>query len=276
MTRVIEIDGCTLYHGDTFSILPGLDLKANSLISDFPFSCTNLAWDIKLPLEATWELMESKTTQSATFILFATLRFAVDLINTRRDFFRYDLVWNKNRKCGFLWAGHQPLRNHELILCFTRPGEFKNATYNALRTPGGRIGSRSVTRKADGVYGFTNNYTSVSDGLLHPSSILNFDSDRGNNHGDLHPTAKPVALMQWLVETYTNEGDLVIDPFMGSGTTARACQLTGRRFIGIEKEERYFEMVVERLKAPRQTCLFTDSIGEHSKNNFTEIMAIAS
>jgi len=101
-------------------------------------------------------------------------------------------------------------------------------------------------------------HPSIRDGLLYPGSVLSFNSDRGNNHGVYHPTQKPLDLMMWLVETYTNPGDLVIDPFMGAGTTALACARTGRRFVGIEREQRYFDMAVERLKAPPPANLLPD------------------
>ena len=169
------------------------------------------------------------------------------------------MIWSKNTKCGFLWSRHQTLRSHELILRFTRPGEFRNATYNPQRTPGNRMGTRSINRKSGGVYGSVQSHLSVRDGWVHPSSVLNFDSDRGNNQGTvLHPTQKPLALMQWLVESFTNEGDTVIDPFMGAGTTALACARTNRRFIGIEKESHYFDLAIKRLQSPRTASLIED------------------
>jgi site-specific DNA-methyltransferase (adenine-specific) len=130
---------------------------------------------------------------------------------------------------------------------------------------------RSVSRKPGGVYGATRSSASVSDGLLHPSSVLNFDSDRKNNHGVHHPTQKPLDLMMWLVETYTNEGDLVIDPFLGSGTTALACARTNRRFIGIEKEQKYFDLAIARLRAPQPANLLADEIGDHAKLDFYSV-----
>ena len=199
-------------------------------------------------LKRFWEVAEQKAKPEANFVLFATMRFAVDLINSRRKFFRYDLCWNKNNKCGFLWANHQPLRSHESILIFIRPGFFKKATYNALRTPGGRAAQRRISRASNGVYGATNSYISVCDGLLHPSSVLCFDSDRGNNNAKIHPTQKPLALMQWLVSAYTNPGDTVIDPFAGSGTTALACLTLGRKCIAIEREQKYFDIACQRVE----------------------------
>ena len=257
----VEINGCTLHHGDTFEILPELNVTADAVISDPPFACTSLEWDEKINLPNLWELMEAKTKQSANFILFGTMRFAVDLLNSRPDFFSGDMVWSKNTRCGFLWANHQTLKSHEHILRFTRVGEFKNATYNPQRTSGGRVGAtRTITRSSNGVYGSTNPYTSIRDGLIHPCSVLEFPHDRGNNQGTFHPTQKPVALMEWLIRSFTNENDLIIDPFMGAGSTGVACARTKRRFIGIEREGKYFDWAVRRLREPFDANLLEDEV----------------
>jgi site-specific DNA-methyltransferase (adenine-specific) len=271
----ITIGNCELYCGDTFDILPKLDIQVDAVISDPPFACTNCEWDVPIPLNQFWDLAEAKTKPTAPFVLFGTMRFAVALINARPNFFRYDAVWSKNTKCGFLWAGHQPLRSPESILAFTRPGEFKRTTYNPMLSPGGRVGTRSVRRKSNGVYGATGDYTSVRTGLQHPSSVLCFDSDRGNNKAPSHPTQKPVALLEWLIASFTNEGDTVLDCFMGAGSTAIACARTGRRFIGIEKEERYFKLAIERLNNT-PIPLWADEICGHGKPNICEVRAVAS
>lgn len=257
----ITIGNSELYCGDCFDILPELDVTADAIISDPPFACTNLKWDEKINLPRFWGIVESKSKPNANYILFGTMRFATDLINSRPDYFSGDLVWSKNTRCGFLWANHQTLRSHEHILRFTRPGEFKRATYNAQRTPGGKIGTtRTIHRSPNGVYGSTKTCAAVRDGLIHPSSVLHFDSDRGNNQQAqfLHPTQKPVALMEWLIRSFSNEGDLIIDPFMGAGSTGVACARTNRRFIGIEREAKYFDLTIKRLQAPRDANLLAD------------------
>ena len=249
----LTIDNCTIINGNCFDILPGLDVAVDAVISDPPFACTDLEWDTRIPLDRFWELMEAKTKPAANFALFATMRFGVDLINSRRNFFRYDIVWSKNTKCGFLWSKHAVLRSHELILLFTRAGEFLKATYNPQRTPGGRVDTtRRINRNPGGVYGRTNSCTTIRDGLIHPSSVLCFDSDRGHNKGILHPTQKPLALIEWLIQTYTNEGDTVLDPFMGSGTTALAAKRLNRKFIGIELDKTYYNVAHQRLAQARQ------------------------
>ena len=137
------------------------------------------------------------------------------------------------------------MRNHESILIFTQPGNCKASTYNPQKTQGGKAGIRCVKRRG-GVYHCIDGHETYYDGTQHPCSVLSFDHDRGN--AQKHPTQKPVALMEWLVKTYTNEGDTVIDPFMGSGTTGVACAKHNRRFIGIEREKQYFDTAAKRIR----------------------------
>ena len=156
-------------------------------------------------------------------------------------------------------ASKMPMRSHEQVLVFGRPGHRATSTYNPVKSPGGRVGMRSISRNPSDVYGFASDHVSVSDGNIHPSSVLAFDSDRGNNQqGLMHPTQKPISLMEFLILTYTNENDVVLDPFMGAGSTALACAMTNRRFIGVEKEQRYFDLAIKRLQSPRTASLIED------------------
>jgi len=241
--RRVEIGDATLYHGDCFRVLPRLDIKTDAVISDMPFGITNIDWDQAPPLDALWNMLERRTKQSGNFVLFSAGKFTVDLISSRRNFYRYDLVWAKSRKCGFLNANLQPMRAHESILVFVRPGFFRVATYNPQKEPGGK--TRITTRNhKSSVYDNKGEHTHVNtDGLIHPCSVLPFSSETGH-----HPTQKPLALMEWLVKTYTNEGDTVLDMFCGSGTTGVACINTNRKFVGIERDERYFDIAVERIR----------------------------
>jgi site-specific DNA-methyltransferase (adenine-specific) len=240
------IGGCILYQGDCFDILPKLDITADAVISDPPFGITDCDWDVAPPLARFWGTVEAKAKPMANFVLFGCGRFSVDLVNSKYLWFRYDLIWHKNNKCGFLNANKMPLRNHESIMVFGQPGFQKAATYNPVKSAGGRLGVRNTRHSKEGVYPTMQDYTSVSDGNKHPCSVLPFDSDRAKGH---HPTQKPLSLMEFLIKSYTNEGDLVIDPFMGSGTTGVACARLGRRFIGIEREANYYETAIERIKA---------------------------
>jgi len=241
-TKKIEIGNAILYCGDSFDILPKLNDVCDAVISDPPFGITSCKWDKPIPLDTLWEMLDSCTKQSANFVLFGASKFTVDLIISNRKWYRYDLIWVKSKKCGFLNANLQPMRSHESILVFNRPGFRRCATYNPQKTPGGKERT-TIRNHRSTVYQNKGEFTHVSDGLQHPSSVLYFKSEFGQ-----HSTQKPVALMEWLVRSYTNDKDIVVDPFMGSGSTAIACAIHNRQFIGIEKNIEYFDIAVERIK----------------------------
>ena len=238
----IKIGNATLYHGDCFNVLPKLDVESNAMISDPPFGITDCDWDCIIPLDSFWAMVEGRTKQSANVVLFGCGKFTVDLVSSNRKWYRYDLIWSKSKKCGFLNANLMPMRSHESILVFVRPGFFREATYNPQKTLGGTVGIKTRNHRS-GVYSDKVKYTHVSDGAVHPCSVLAFKSEFGH-----HPTQKPLALMEFLVRSYTNEKDVVIDPFMGSGTTGLACVKTGRAFIGIERKKEYFDIACQRLE----------------------------
>ena len=253
-----EFGTATLIFGDAFEILPTLeDGSIDFVCSDPPYAapsfgkkCTACDWDTPINLPEFWRLLESKAKPQANVVLFGNMKFGFDLIATNKKNFRYDLVFAKSNRVGFLNANLQPLRSHELLLCFSnRPGFAKSSTYNPLKTPGGRTSvRRAKTRKPGGVYPPLEAQTTVSpDGMLYPHSVLAFDHDRGNLPG-LHPTQKPVDLLGWLVLTYSNPGDVVLDCFMGSGTTGEAAVRLGRKFIGIEKNREFYEVACRRIE----------------------------
>jgi site-specific DNA-methyltransferase (adenine-specific) len=241
MNRV-NIGNTTLYCGDCFNVLPKLDVESDAVISDPPFGVTECDWDNPIPLDSFWTMVERRTKQSANFVLFGCGKFTVDLVNSRRKWYRYDLVWHKSKKVGFLNANLMPMRNHESILVFSRPGYFKAATYNPQKTPGGKAGITTRIHRSS-IYREKREYTHTYDGTVHPCSILPFNSESGQ-----HPTQKPLALMEFLTCSYTNEQDMVIDPFMGSGTTGVACVNTNRAFIAIERKKEFFDIACQRNK----------------------------
>jgi site-specific DNA-methyltransferase (adenine-specific) len=259
-TEKVTIGGATLYCGDCFDILPELDIVADAVITDPPFGISHCEWDKAPPFASLWKMFENRTKPEANFVLFGCGMFSVDLINSNYQWYRYDLIWEKSNKVGFLNANLMPLRNHEQILVFGRPGFMKSATYNPQKTLGGR--KRAYISGGGTVYGSHHPNFHVSDGTLHPCSVLSFKSDMGKGH----PTAKPVRLMEYLVATYSNTGNTIIDPFMGdpfmgSGTTGVACVKAGRTFVGIEQNRKYFDIACERI---------AKAVAEH-KNQFPEI-----
>ncbi len=215
------------------------DESVDMILCDLPYGTTNHSWDKCLPLGLLWRHYWRIAKESAAVVLTAQQPFANSLVATARKYFRYELIWEKPVALGFLNAKKMPLRAHENILVFYK----RLPKYRPQMTPG-----KPYHKKASGQRRYVNGsaYTEiakVNEGLRYPRSVLRFA--KGDVAG--HPTEKPLALFEWLVRTYTDEGDLVLDNCVGSGTTAVACEMNGRRWIGIEKEEKYYEMAKERL-----------------------------
>ena len=254
---MVEVGDCQLYCGDSYEILAELNVVADAFITDPPYGMTDAEWDTQgLDGFRFWQLAESKSKQSSNYVLFGCGKFSIDLINSKREWFRYDLTWQKTSTMGFMQANLMPLRSHESVYIFGQPGFQKSATYNPIKT----YNSHNVGRVFGGwaqhmteLYGKVGSCPFVSDGWMHPRSVITFALDRNGKERGLHPTQKPLLLMEWLVKTYTNEGDLVIDPFMGSGSTGVACVRLGRKFLGIEKDEEYFKTAVERITRERKS-----------------------
>jgi len=217
------------------------DHSIDLILTDPPYGVTACAWDKAPDLTKMWTEFNRVIKPTGAIVLTATQPFATDVINANRRRFRYDLVWVKNMAVGFLNAKRMPLRQHEHILVFYG----KLPTYNPQMTPG-----KPYHRKAGKVYPSTI-YRAVSkvegaSDQRYPTSVLPFSRDSGR--GLKHPTQKPLALFQWLIKTYSNVGETVLDPFMGSGTTAVAAHVEGRHFLGFETDLNYHRMALERLE----------------------------
>jgi site-specific DNA-methyltransferase (adenine-specific) len=230
--KKVTIGNATLIHGDCFKVLPKLNEQFDAVISDPPYAISDCDWDYKIPLDAFWNMIECRTKMTASVVLFGAGKFTIDLICSKRRWYRYDLIWQKSKKVGYLNANLQPLRNHESILIFGRPGYQKVSTYCPQKTPGGRVRVQKRNHSSK-VYRNKGMYTHKSDGTRHPGSVLQFDSESG-----LHSTQKPLTLMEFLVKSYSREEETVLDCFMGSGSTAIACIKHNRRFVGIERDKK--------------------------------------
>lgn len=223
------------------------DGSVDAVICDPPYQSTDCAWDVRLPLEEMWAEFNRVTKQNAAIVLFSQLPFAVDLINANRKMFRYEWVWSKSKAVGFLNANKMPLRAHENILVFYR----KLPCYNPQWSEG-KAYSREHADRAAGVYQAAKGKLTVNDGKhYYPRDVLEVNSINGNSKSEprYHPTQKPVALMEYLVKTYTNRWETVLDATMGSGSTGVACMKTGRKFIGFETESNFFDVAKTRLDA---------------------------
>jgi site-specific DNA-methyltransferase (adenine-specific) len=244
-----------LIKGDCIEELKDIsDNSVDCFICDLPYGTTALKWDIKIDLEELWiEMKRTARNDNTPYFFFCDMRLAVELINSNPKMFRYDLVWYKpNSSCRHLNSGKMPMKNHELLLVFYK----KLPTYNKKKYHN-KLKNANIIKEEGGikdkVYGATyteNNYHlggSIYDTPL-PQSILTFNIENKMSHKNrFHPTQKPQGILEWIIKYYTNEGDTVLDPTMGSGSTGVACVSLNRKFIGIERNEDYFNVASTRI-----------------------------
>lgn len=232
----------TLYHGDCLDILPTLDAgSVDAVITDPPYGTTACKWDSVIPFEPMWRELKRVIKPRGAIVLFSQEPYASYLRMSNIDAYRYDWVWDKKNSSGYLNANRQPMRRHELIVVFSddAPAYYPVMRKGVLRIKGGM-------KTPSQVWGKHNSTKKVSD-EYYPTSIIEISN--ANRSEKVHPTQKPLALLKYLIKTYTNDGDTVLDFTMGSGTTGHACANTGRRFIGIEKDAGYFEIARARIAA---------------------------
>jgi len=253
----IELD--TIYNCDCLIGMKQIpDGTIDAVICDLPYGVLNKGneggtWDTVIPFDKLWEQYKRICKPNAAIVLFGQGMFTADLMHSNREWWRYNLIWKKGNRCaGFLNANRQPLRNHEDIIVFYQ----KQPTFNPQKWKGRPNHTHSVHRSVKGnrCYGEHNQMPTIITEWKFPYSIIDVE----NEHKDFyHPTQKPVDLLRYLVLTYTNEGDTVLDNCSGSGTTAIACVKEKRHFICFEKDETYWKKSVERVKnEQRQLTLF--------------------
>ena len=232
----------TLYNGDCLEVMKQIpDGSIDMILCDLPYGTTRCKWDTIIPFKPLWEQYERIIRGNGAIVLTASQPFTTDLINSNRKLFRYDLIWDKKHPKGFLNAKKRPLRRHEDILLFCKGIE----NYNPIMRKG-IYRNKKCGGTNNGCYGDftpTDNYNDE----YYPTSVIEISS--ANQANKVHPTQKPVALFEYLIKTYTNEGETVFDNCMGSGTTGVACVNTRRNFIGIELDEGYFKIAQERIAA---------------------------
>ena len=240
-----------LYYGNCLEILPSIpDGSIDCVITDLPYATLNKSseggkWDNMIPLEPLWEQFLRVAKHNAAIVLFAQGIFTAQLIMSQPKLYKYSLVWDKCRISGFLNANKMPLRAHEDIVVFYRALPSYNPQMVKCE-PHKRNHSRGdlIRRQSNRCYGtFVDTPTIISDEKF-PRSILSFPRPHCNGN---HPTEKSVDLLRWLVRTYTNPGETVLDATMGSGTTGVACAMEGRGFVGIELEQKYFDIAKRRI-----------------------------
>ena len=236
--------------GDCLELMKDLpDGSIDMILTDLPYGVTRASFDIKLDLATMWTQFNRVAKMNAAVVLFAQQPFSAELVMSNRRNFKYAITWHKRQCSGFLNAKKQPLRSCEDILVFYRA----QCTYNPQMRKG-----KPQLKSTGGASVNYNKFTykpHVSEDY-YPTTLLEFPLPRFK---DGHPQQKPVALLEYLIKTYSNEGELVLDATMGSGSTGVACMNTRRRFIGYELDEKYFSVATARLNeaiAKREQSLF--------------------
>ncbi|WP_454911162.1 DNA-methyltransferase [Stutzerimonas chloritidismutans] len=230
--------------GDCLHVMKDLpDASVDMILTDLPYGTTECAWDEVIPMAALWEQYLRVAKPEAAIVLTAAQPFTSMLVMSRPDLFRYEWIWEKGNATGFLNAKKQPLRAHESALVFYR----KQPTYNPQMTAGHERKTASRKTVNSECYGKAISLTNYDSTERYPRSVQFFSSDKQS--GSFHPTQKPVALMRYLIETYTTPDQVVLDSCAGSGTTAVACALSGRQSICIEQETKYLAVINERIES---------------------------
>ena len=240
-----------LLQGDCLELMQDIpDKSIDMVLCDLPYGITKCKWDTPIDLSVLWEQYDRACKENAAIVLFATEPFTSALVMSNPKLYRQKLTWLKTRPTNVFNAKKQFMNWTEDILVFYR----KLPTFNPIMRTDGQFSGAKIqrmnTKREDGVFhktGEKKNYVHESNGgLFYPKTVLEFSNV---HHGDecFHPTQKPVALMEYLIKTYTNEGDTVLDNTMGSGTTGVACANTNRNFIGIELDDKYFEIAKQRI-----------------------------
>jgi site-specific DNA-methyltransferase (adenine-specific) len=245
------MDRVELHLGDCLEIMKQIpDGSVDAIICDLPYGTTACKWDSVIPFEPLWEQYKRIIKDNGAIILFGSQPFTSALVMSNLKWFKYEWIWEKAVGSNFATVKYQPMKEHENILVFSNGRhnyypimqQRKGAGLKRVLSP---YHTNSISKGE--VYNniVKNNAEQEYTELRNPSSVQ-FFNNRESTRG-LHPTQKPVALMEYLIKTYTNEGDTVLDNCMGSGTTGVACKNLNRNFIGIEKDEAYFEIARKRI-----------------------------
>lgn len=247
----------TDYHGENVTLLIGdclermkeiPDGSVDMVMCDLPYGTTACKWDVVIPFAPLWAEYRRVCKKNAAIVLTASQPFTSALIMSNVEMFKYCLVWDKKKVTGFLNSKKRPLVQHEDICIFYKYQTTYNPQFHTNKLKRDFRGSLQNPHTEN--YGSQKQYISnVDPEKSYPRSIICQTGVIGNSLEKVkHPTQKPVALMEYLIRTYTNEGEIVLDNCMGSGTTGVACANTGRRFVGIERDETYFGLARERIE----------------------------
>lgn len=246
-----------LMQGDCLELMKNIPAGgANLILCDLPYGTTANTWDKIINFDKLWDEYKRIISDDGAIVLFASQPFTSKLISSNMDMFKYSWVWNKHAGANFITSHYQPLRITEDVCVFGKSAcsynkQNKVMKYNPQFSEGkpykavsGKQKCASIIRGGKGGWDTMHGTETISDGKRYPTNILDFIKDKDK----LHPTQKPVALLEYLIKTYTDEGDLVLDNCMGSGSTGVAAKNTNRDFIGMELDENYFEIAKKRIE----------------------------
>ena len=235
--------GVSLMQGDCLERMKEIpDGSVDMILADLPYGTTACEWDTRIPFEPLWEQYERIIKDNGAIVLFSQMPFGAELIQSNRRLFRYEWIWQKTLVAGFFNAKRMPLKAHESVLVFYK----KLPTYNPQKWKSKPRIDKATNHISNTVYGKKRRLDySSPDGERFPIDVIKFSN---GNYKSKHPTQKPVALLEYLIKTYTNEGETVLDNVMGSGSTGVAAVNTGRKFIGIELDPGFYETAKNRIE----------------------------
>ena len=235
-----------LIHGDCLIEMRNIpDKSVDMILADLPYGTTACKWDTIIPFDKLWEQYERVIKPNGAIVLTASQPFTSALVMSNPKLFRYEWIWIKNRGSNFALANKMPIKEHESVLVFYK----KLPTYNPIKQQRAESGKERVktiinpSTASENYGGIVLQEGKIYDELRFPSSWQKFNCEVG-----LHPTQKPVSLFEYIIKTYSNEGELILDNCAGSGTTGVACVNTGRNFIGIELDKGYFKIAEKRIR----------------------------
>ena len=253
-----------LYQGDCLEVMDKLikqNVKVDAIITDPPYGTTKCKWDTVIPFDEMWERLNKLIKPNGAIVLFGSEPFSSALRMSNIKNYRYDLIWEKEQGTDFGNANRKPLKIHENISIFYK----KQPTYNPQFTKGKPYTDKRTNKRERAIKNNKLEHRNIifgsetipieNKGTRYPTTVIKVPKEKGVMSG-YHPTQKPIKLLEWLIKTYTNEGDLVLDFTMGSGSTGVACLNTNRKFNGIELDEKYFKIAKKRLEEVKQISFF--------------------
>lgn len=244
------VNNVQLFKGDCLEKMKGIgDKSIDMILCDLPYGEVECKWDNIIPFEPLWQQYERIITDKGVIALTSTFKFAMKLVMSNPKLFKYELIWDKVKPSNIFVGKLRPLCKHEYVLIFSKGtvanGSKRNMNYYPIME---KQKERESKMYSQSDLRYRENLKSIKNirNEKYPKSILTFSNAK--QKGKVHPTQKPVELLEYLIKTYTNEGDLVLDNCMGSGSTGIACINTSRKFIGIEKDDNYFEIAKKRIE----------------------------